>query len=192
VKIGLISDTHGDLSAWQSAWDGFFSDADLIVHAGDVLYHGPKFNPTPGYDPRGLAEAINSCPVPVLLCRGNGDSDVDQVVLEVPLLSPYLFASLDGYRLLASHGHLSSVEELEQLGHKWNVDLVVSGHTHVCRYCRDDGPLVVNPGSPTYPLGKCSGLERRTVATVVDGEPTWYDLDTGEELAVPNLHEQRR
>jgi len=59
MKIGVISDTHGSLTAWQQVLSGPFQDVDLILHAGDVLYHGPR-NPLPeGYQPGQLAEAIN-------------------------------------------------------------------------------------------------------------------------------------
>ncbi len=79
VKIGLIADTHGNLEGWQQANEIVLGGADIIVHCGDVLYHGPKFSPVAGYDPAGLAEAINQTPVPVLIARGNADSDVDQL-----------------------------------------------------------------------------------------------------------------
>ncbi len=45
MKIGVISDTHGDYKSWIKAWN-FLKDSDIILHAGDVLYHGPR-NPIP-------------------------------------------------------------------------------------------------------------------------------------------------
>ena len=40
MKIGIISDTHGCLETWQKVFNQYFTDADVIIHAGDVLYHG--------------------------------------------------------------------------------------------------------------------------------------------------------
>jgi len=42
MKIGIISDTHGCLETWEKVFTAYFQDSDLIIHAGDVLYHGPR------------------------------------------------------------------------------------------------------------------------------------------------------
>ena len=42
MKIGVISDTHGSLAAWKTAYEKYLKDTDLILHCGDVLYHGPQ------------------------------------------------------------------------------------------------------------------------------------------------------
>jgi len=82
MRIGFISDTHGGLAGWQEAMAGPFAEADLIIHCGDLLYHGPR-NPMPkGYDPAALAQAMNASPAPLLIARGNCDSDVDQLANE--------------------------------------------------------------------------------------------------------------
>ena len=44
MKIGIISDTHGCHERWSLAYDKYFKDADMIIHAGDVLYHGPRLD----------------------------------------------------------------------------------------------------------------------------------------------------
>ena len=77
MKIGIISDTHGHEDAWQKAFDKHFKDADLILHAGDVLYHGPRNPMKADYNPAGLAEKINHSPIPVVIARGNCDASVD-------------------------------------------------------------------------------------------------------------------
>ena len=60
MKIGIISDTHGCEKRWGLAYDKHFSDADLIIHAGDVLYHGPRNPMLEDYNPAGLADKINA------------------------------------------------------------------------------------------------------------------------------------
>jgi putative phosphoesterase len=185
MKIGVISDTHGNLAAWERAWELVLHDADLLFHCGDVLYHGPKFPPGAGYDAGALAAALNACPVPILLARGNADADVDQLVLEIPAQAPYAFAQVEGVRLLASHGHLLSPEELLGRGEAWGLDFVLTGHTHVPTQRRLGRTLHVNPGTSTYPLSPDPALRRRTCAALLDGEPHWWDLDSGEEIEVP-------
>ena len=54
MKIGIISDTHGHEGAWTRACEKFFTGADLILHAGDVAYHGPRNPMKADYNPMGL------------------------------------------------------------------------------------------------------------------------------------------
>ena len=82
MKIGIISDTHGCHERFSLAFDKYFKDADMIIHAGDVLYHGPRNPMLSNYNPAKLAEKLNSCSMPVVICRGNCDSEVDQMVLD--------------------------------------------------------------------------------------------------------------
>jgi len=184
MKIGLIADTHGNLEGWAQAWQIALHDADLILHAGDVLYHGPKFEPAAGYGPQALAEAINGCSAPVLIARGNGDSEVDQLVLEVPVQSPYVFAQVEGLRVLVAHGHLTPPEELRSLAHRWAVDLLVTGHTHVPLVARHGSLTHVNPGTVTYPLAQEEALRRRTCGVWQDSEVRVYDLETGGRMSL--------
>ena len=187
MVIGVISDTHGNLAGWQRAWELALSEADVIIHCGDLLYHGPKFKPVEGYDPKGLAEAINNCGKPVLVARGNGDSDVDQLVIEVPIQQPYLFAVLDGLRVLATHGHLMTPEELEPLAEKWGVGIVLTGHTHVPVARATSFGIRVNPGTVTYPLSQDEALKRRTFAMIADGQARVIALQTGETVLSVDL-----
>jgi len=39
MRIGLLSDTHGDLDAFKQAYE-IIKDTDLIIHSGDLFYHG--------------------------------------------------------------------------------------------------------------------------------------------------------
>ena len=182
MVIGVISDTHGNLAGWQRAWDIALSEADVIIHCGDLLYHGPKFEPVDGYDPKGLAQAMNDCGKPVLVAKGNGDSEVDQLVLEIPIQQPYLFAVLDGMRVLATHGHIWGPDQLAALAEKWNVDLLLTGHTHVPLVQRTAVGIHLNPGTVTYPLAKEDALHKRTFAMVADGQVRIIDLQTGQTV----------
>jgi uncharacterized protein len=168
MKIGVISDTHGSISAWKAAVNTIFRQADLIIHAGDVLYHGPR-NPLPGgYDPGSLAREINGCAIPLLLCRGNCDSEVDQMVLEVPLASPYLFSQFGKVRIWAHHGHLFDDSAGQSLSAKWGASICITGHTHVWSLTRNGGAVFLNPGSPALP--KDNGVPTVGMVETGDGE----------------------
>ncbi len=150
MKVGLLSDTHGDIKAWEKA-KIYLRDCDLVVHSGDVLYHG-IFNPIlESYKPLLLAEELNKFPRPLHFSQGNCDSEVDQLALNYPLASPYLWLSLGDFSLLAHHGHLYSQAELLKLAKKWGVNLILTGHTHSYQLKKEEGVLLVNPGSPSLP-----------------------------------------
>ena len=184
MKIGLISDTHGNLWGWERAWELALKDADLIIHCGDMLYHGPKFRPADAYDPKALAEAMNAAAMPVLVARGNGDSDVDQLVLDFPVQQPYLFTQVEGVRLLASHGHLMTPEQLLPLCEKWGVQYLLTGHLHVPSITLHGPVTHINPGTTTYPSSAEESKRRPTCGVIQDGAVWIVDLTTGERVAM--------
>lgn len=184
MKIGVVSDTHGDFEGWQKAWEMVLSDCDVIFHCGDVLYHGPKFDPGPGHSPKKLFAALNAVEVPLLIARGNGDSEVDTLVLDLPIQSPYIFAQIEGIRYLAAHGHITPAEELIDLAATWDVDYLLTGHLHVPSVDSAHGVTHINPGTTTYPLAEDPALAVPTCACIEDGEVTVVDLDTGMPLDV--------
>lgn len=183
MKIGIIADTHGNLEGWQQAWE-LLRDSDLIFHCGDLLYHGPRFDPTPSYNPRALAQAFNDCPVPIIFVKGNGDSEVDALFVKAPIQTPYAFAQIDGLRILATHGHLEPQDKLLQQAEQWRLDYLLTAHLHVPHIERHGKLTHINPGTVTYPLSQDERLARRTCAAIVDGTVKVWDVESGEEVEV--------
>ncbi|MCR4432112.1 MAG: phosphodiesterase [Tepidanaerobacteraceae bacterium] len=150
MKIGIMSDTHGSLTAFKKALE-VLGSCDFILHAGDILYHGPR-NPLPeGYNPRELAEAINRLEMPFVAASGNCDAPIDSMLISVPIQSPYALICLDKFRILVNHGHEKSEDELVDLAVKWHIDILVTGHTHVKRLEKRNRIILVNPGSCSLP-----------------------------------------
>jgi len=149
--ILIISDTHGDLAAWEGVMNRYRQDLQLVLHAGDVLYHGPRNPLTPGYAPLALAERIRQLPVPILIAQGNCDSQVDEMVLELPLGSQYLVTLIEGKRVLLHHGHQLEEARVEELCRRWSIDLCIQGHTHVPVLAKRGKTVFLNPGSPSLP-----------------------------------------
>jgi len=166
MKIGVISDTHGDTHGWQAAIAGPFAGADMILHAGDLLYHGPRNPMPPGYDPAALAQLINDAPAPIIIARGNCDSGVDQLVLDFPIQAPYALVIIDRLRIMVNHGEefglTNPVPGIAKVARKYRVDVFVCGHTHLAMLKRIRGALIMNPGSPSLP----KALEREPEPTV--------------------------
>lgn len=149
-KIGIMSDTHGSYPAWAAALR-LFGDPEAILHAGDVLYHGPR-NPLPsGYTPADLANAMRDYPGRLLITRGNCDAAVDQMVLNRKFL-PCVSLEWRGKKILMMHG--DNFPLFRQAALDGKADLAISGHTHVASVIREKGTVFLNPGSTTLPKGK--------------------------------------
>lgn len=181
MLLGIISDTHGSVKAWEDALNGPFRGVDLILHAGDVLYHGPR-NPLPhSYDPSELADLINQCPIPVLIAKGNCDSEVDQMVIDIPLQAPYLITEQPLGRILVTHGHTYGDEAIQSMIENFSVDIWIAGHTHVPVLEQRGAAVYLNPGSPALPKGTGP---LRSVALVTEKDIRLLDLDSGKPYSV--------
>ena len=131
MKLFIISDIHGSLIAFEKALNQFEKEnADYLVICGDFLNHGPRNNIPAGYDTKKLAEKLNSYKDKIIGIRGNCDSEVDQMILDFPMMAPFSNIFLETkHRVFVHHGHLFSENELRNfLSEK---SIVVSGHTHV-------------------------------------------------------------
>ncbi|MGE5507421.1 MAG: phosphodiesterase [Chitinophagales bacterium] len=179
MKIGVISDTHGSLAAWEKAFERHFRDADLIVHCGDLFYHGPRNPLPPGFDPLALAEALNACPVPLVIAGGNCDAAVDASVLDWPLADPFAHLQFGDKKLLAWHEGEVAPGAAEVV-RRYRTDVWLTGHTHRARLVRDGSLLCLNPGSPS--LSKLPG-GRPTIGVLDDQGARVIYLDTGEIMA---------
>lgn len=184
MLYGIISDTHGSFSAWERTLADPFSDVDRIVHAGDVFYHGTR-NPMPdGYDTLRLAEAINRCELPVDIAMGNCDSEVDQMVCDVPIVHPFLVMDEQGVRIMVQHWQHGGDAELAELLQRFRPRVFITGHTHVPELRVEGDTLILNPGSPSL-TKRDDG--KRTVAKLevgLDGDvrASILDVDSGEVL----------
>ena len=121
---------------------------DMLVLLGDYLYHGPR-NPLPSsYGPPSVVSVFADFDTPIVAVRGNCDAEVDQMVLQFPIMADYALFDLDGRTAFITHGHLFNLDNL--LPHKPG-DLLIHGHTHVLTVQEKDGMTYINPGSAALP-----------------------------------------
>lgn len=153
--IGITSDIHGSKIAWDRLFYSLISkDIDLWIISGDILYHGPK-NPIPeGYSPLELASAINEYKKPLIIVKGNCDSEVDQTLIKVPIMSPYGVLFIDSLKILVHHGDKNLDNWIFSLEDDDRFNIVISGHTHIPLLQKKNGIIFFNPGSPSIPLGE--------------------------------------
>lgn len=149
MKLMVISDIHGSAHFLNQAIEAFRRErADRILILGDVLYHGPRNDLPQGYAPKEVAEILNGLKDKILCVKGNCDSEVDQCVLEFPIMAEYVIIDFDGKTVFATHGHKLD-GEYKTLAMSANV--VLSGHTHVPVIEKRDGVIYANPGSVSIP-----------------------------------------
>ncbi|MCR5380829.1 MAG: phosphodiesterase [Lentisphaeria bacterium] len=145
MRFLIISDIHGATDAFQLAIDAFEREqADYFVLCGDLLHRDPLNMRPKGYDSSKIAKLLNTQKEKILAVRGNCDEEIDQMILEFPIMSNYMTIFFEGHRCLVTHGHLSLLPLV--FG-----DIIISGHTHVPLLEKHDGIIYVNPGSTTFP-----------------------------------------
>ncbi|MDR0879489.1 MAG: phosphodiesterase [Clostridioides sp.] len=149
MKIGILSDTHGSLYFFDKAME-VLCDCDFLLHAGDILYHGPRNDLPKGYAPKSLIEKINKLNN-IIFAKGNCEADVDQMVLNHPIQNPYAVFQLGYTRFVINHGYIGSREDIIADARNMGADVLILGHTHV-KILEDYGDMVVlNPGSTSIP-----------------------------------------
>ena len=184
MKIAVISDTHGYADRVLLAMEKFFADADLILHAGDVLNHGAR-NPNfrgDDYNPQKLVQLINGSKIPFVICRGNGDSELDADVLETPIESRYAHIFAYGKRIVVNHGHFIPTDaDKDKIAAHFGADIMINGHIHKPVLERRGETIFLNPGTVSPHL--TNQIDKKTsVATITDDGIKIFDLDSGEVL----------
>ncbi len=131
MKIGIISDTHGDRTRMQKALIRL-KDTNCLLHAGDLYrdvlwmqgqYHGSVSGVTGNSDPADSGPALQ------------------------------LFEA-DNLKIMLCHGHIYHVQR--SLTHLYyralekKANVVVFGHTHM-PLIFNEGLLMINPGSLSRP-----------------------------------------
>lgn len=151
MKLMFISDLHGALPATEKALERFTdSGAQWLILLGDILNHGPRNALPDGYAPDRVAACLNRFADKIIAVRGNCDSEVDQMLLDFPLMSPWQHVLLDSQRLFLTHGHLYNPDNLPPLSKN---DVLVFGHTHLPVADYQQSVFLFNPGSVSIPKG---------------------------------------
>lgn len=149
MKYFIVSDIHGSAYYCRKALEAYRREgADRMLLLGDILYHGPR-NPLPEeYDPQAVTKMLNAMKEEILCVRGNCDAEVDQMVLDFPVLADYALVDAGKHMIFMTHGHLFNNDCLPPLR---DGDVLLHGHTHLS-VCEEHGSYVyMNPGSVSLP-----------------------------------------
>lgn len=171
MKIMVASDIHGSAYYCKEMLAAFDREqADRLLLLGDILYHGPRNDLPREYAPKEVAAMLNERKDQLLCVRGNCDTEVDQMVLEFPILADYCILYLGGRMVFATHGHHFHKDALPPLRPG---DILLHGHTHVPAWEPvGDGDLYLNPGSVSVPKENSA----RGYLLLTEQNVVWKDL----------------
>lgn len=150
MKWMIASDLHGSAHYCRKMLEAFEREgADRLFLLGDLLYHVPRNDLPREYAPKEVIPLLNGKKEKLLCVRGNCDAEVDQMVLEFPVLADYAVLPVGRRLIYATHGHIYHVKNLPPLAPG---DVLLHGHTHVPAWTEfGQGNLYLNPGSVSIP-----------------------------------------
>lgn len=152
MRLMIASDLHGSAYYCEKLMNAFRAEnADRLLFLGDVLYHGPRNDLPEGYAPKEVITMLNAISDRIICVRGNCDGEVDDMVLDFPVLADYSIIysdDLGGRIIFATHGHHYNSQNLPKLKAG---DILLHGHTHIPCFEEQSGILIINPGSVSIP-----------------------------------------
>ncbi|SIO61966.1 phosphoesterase, MJ0936 family [Singulisphaera sp. GP187] len=209
MKLGLISDIHGDPIALELAWSHLtIMGADRIVCAGDLVGYGPYPDRVVTFlEQRQIASVRGNhdrwalergLGVPDEFGGGTPSAGTLQALAALPF--DLVVADLRQIGVIVHGSPRSDMEFIQRRTHppSWlratladlGANLLVVGHTHEPMWFRCDRGLVVNPGSVvSMPVVKNSSrtfaLVDLTALTV-----SFHDVESGEVIPLDPWPEQ--
>ena len=160
MKLLIASDIHGAADACARLMRAVEEEnPDRIVLLGDLLYHGPRNELPPDYNPKLVIQMLNHHAHSIIAVRGNCEAEVDQMVLSFPCMdtSNTLYDPSCDHTLFFTHGHVygpglhNSIDNQPPLAPG---DALVYGHTHIKVHeqsATQAGVTYFNPGSVGIP-----------------------------------------
>lgn len=149
MKLMFASDIHGSKYFCEKMFEAFDREkADKLILLGDLLYHGPRNDLPKEYAPKEVIKMLNERKEDLLCVRGNCEAEVDQMVLDFPVMADYMILFWDGRMAFVTHGHNHNLDKLPPMKKS---DCLIHGHTHVYEAKQTDDCVYLNPGSVSIP-----------------------------------------
>ena len=174
MKYLIASDIHGSAFYCEQLLEAYEREgADRLLLLGDVLYHGPRNDLPKEYAPKKVITMLNNMKQEIICVRGNCDTEVDQMVLEFPIMAEYALISNGKRMIFATHGHKMNKDNPPMLKQG---DILLNGHFHVPA-CEEVGDYIyMNPGSVSIPKENSA----HSYMIMEDNLFVWKDLEGNE------------
>ena len=100
MKYLILSDIHGSLPSLEKALKIYADNkCDMLCLLGDIINYGPRNGLPEGLDPKAIVERLNAMAKDIVAVRGNCDSEVDQMLLQFPVLQDSMLLVDNGTRI---------------------------------------------------------------------------------------------
>lgn len=176
MKYMIASDIHGSELYCRRLIDAYKNEkADRMILLGDILYHGPRNDLPDGYAPKKVIELLNAIKNEIFCVRGNCDTEVDQMVLDFPILADYAIITANDRLVYLTHGHNYNENNLPPLK---KGDILLHGHTHIPRCTEHKNYIYLNPGSVSIPKEN----SWHGYIILENGSFVWKDLNGNEMM----------
>lgn len=171
MKWFIASDIHGSEYYCKKMLEAFERErADRILLLGDLLYHGPRNDLPRDYAPKAVIAMLGGISDKIFCVRGNCEAEVDQMVLNFPVMADYALIEAENRMIFVTHGHIYNENNLPPLA---KGSVLLHGHTHVPKCAEHEDYVCMNPGSVSIPKeGSWHGY-----MTLENGRLRWFDLD---------------
>ena len=174
MKFIIASDIHGSAYYCRMLLEAFEKEkADKILLLGDILYHGPRNDLPKEYAPKEVIALLNPLKDKILCVRGNCDTEVDQMVLDFPVLADYAVIAVDKTVIYATHGHKYNEGNLPPVTEG---DILFCGHTHIPVINKHETYTYMNTGSVSIPKENSP----HSYVVFENGKFEWKNLEIGE------------
>ena len=175
MKWMIASDLHGSAYYCKKMVEAFEREgADRLLMLGDLLYHGPRNDLPRDYAPKEVIPMLNGLKNKLCCVRGNCEAEVDQMVLDLPVMVDYCILPAGEKLIYATHGHIYNIKNPPPLAEG---DILLHGHTHVPAWTEFGRRNVcLNPGSLSIPKENSP----HSYMILENGVFYWKDVETGE------------
>lgn len=149
MKLMFASDIHGSAFYCRKMLEAYGrEEAERLIILGDILYHGPRNDLPRDYSPKEVIAMLNPLKDKLYAVRGNCEAEVDQMVLEFPVMADYCLILMEERAIYATHGHKYHEDHLPPLK---KGDILIHGHTHIPLAENRKDYILLNPGSVSIP-----------------------------------------
>ncbi len=184
MKILIASDIHGSAYYCRMLLAALDAErAQRMLLLGDILYHGPRNDLPAEYAPKEVIAMLNPLKDRICSVRGNCEAEVDQMVLDFPVLADYCLLPVGQHMAFCTHGHIYNENHLPPM---MPGDILLYGHTHIPRAERPGDQWMLNPGSVSIPKGGYPP----SYAVLEDGVFTIKTLDGTAFMSADIMQEQ--
>ena len=151
MKYVFASDIHGSAYYTKALLEKFNeSKAEKLILLGDLLYHGPRNDLPKDYAPKEVIAMLNPLKDKIYAVRGNCEAEVDQMVLDFPVMATHALLVLNGVTFYSTHGHIYNPENLPPINPG---EALIYGHVHLPIAEKRGDIYILNPGSTSIPKG---------------------------------------